>query len=178
MTNIGNSPALNFNFSSSVNTRQFFQTLQIPFGLVPGSFNSTFQLDPNCPFFRIFAGFAGDFSNNGYITSFQFQLAGTPCGGVTYQCWGPDDYDISPGPNPTSGLLITSFLGNDQIIIHSQYAGACSLIGGAYGDGSAGFISRWTALADQVKITTTPCAPASTVNLNSEVMHGVIQAPW
>jgi hypothetical protein len=177
MTNIGNSPALNFNFSSSVNTRQFFQTLQVPGASVPGSFNSTFQLDPNCPFFRIFAGSTA--TSNTFISSFQFSLGGTPCGGITFQTWGGLAYDSSPGPNLTSGLLITPFFGSDVLELHSQYAASCAVISGSnWGGENYGYITRWTALADSLYVVTAPVSVAVVELQNVEVVHGVIQAPW
>jgi hypothetical protein len=178
MTNIGNSPALNFNFSSSVNTRQFYRTAQFAVNATPAPFSSIFQLDPNCPFFRILAGGVGDITTS-YLTSFQFFLGGTPCGGTTIQVWGPDSYDTSTGPNPASGLLITPFLGDDNIVIHSQFGNGCVIVGSSYSSGAfSGFITRWTALADTVSVTTTPCAGTPAVVYPTEIVHGVIQAPW
>jgi hypothetical protein len=179
MTNIGNSPALNFNFSSSVNTRQFYRTAQFAANATPAPFSSIFQLDPNCPFFRILAAGVGAVTTS-YLTSFQFFLGGTPCGGTTFQAWGDDTvYDSSTGPNPASGLLITPFLGDDNIVIHSQFAQGCVIVGSSYSAGDfSGFITRWTALADSVSVTTTPCAGAPAVNAATEIVHGVIQAPW
>jgi hypothetical protein len=170
-------------YSNSANSRIQRANLQVPSGSasVP-PFQSTFGLDGNCPFFRIFAGFltTGD-DGNAFCSTFTFTNGGTVIGSPLSFVWGFDaTYNTSTnGSDPTSGLNIVPFFGDDNIIVHSQYAGICGLIGFASGQNDAnGFISRWTALADKLQVSTAPVGTFTQASANYELFHGVLQQPF
>jgi hypothetical protein len=166
-------------FSGAVNSNINFKTYQGTGTTVFPGLTSSYRPDPNSPFFYIFAGLLGGldgYTKNAFFSTFTFLKGGVQQSQQKIM-WGIDDvYNDTPG----QGFNITPFIGSVQLAVHSPFAGTCGDFGTS-GDGDYnGFVSRWTALCDQVEIQTI-IVPGSTYTdegANYELVHGIIQQPW
>jgi hypothetical protein len=165
------------NFTPSVNTRVFWASQILAAFATPfPTLINTWSLDPKNPFFRIFAaGVGGIQTVNSFATTFQFFNSGASAGDPITCVWGKDTPYLDGG---TVSFPFCYLFGSDIISVHSQYAGACLIIGGATLSVENGFISRWTNLADSVKLTTGSIGAFSDSDTKSEVFHGVLQQQW
>ncbi len=164
-------------YSDAINTRFNYSNLQLGTnGTFPSQFQSTYNIDQRCPFFRIFAGVgATNFPSNALVSTFVFSNGGSVICTVPIM-WGTDGtYNAAA----TVGLNFTPEFGFDSLTAHSQFAGVCTILGAKTpGVESFGFLCRWTALADQLVVTTVAVGIFTVNPNNSEFFQGYIQAPW
>jgi hypothetical protein len=132
-----------------------------------------FQVDPQCPFFYIFAmgGQGTATTGAGFQTKFDFFNGGTPITSTVIG-WGNATV-VNAAGIPFVELITTP---NDGIAYFiDAVSGTCSGVN----PGTLfyqGFIKRWTALADQITVTTAALAAATESSYG--VVHGVLQQPW
>lgn len=169
-------------YSASVNSRQFVGNSQIPINGSFTTFSNTYALDPKQPYFRVFAGIipgtAVTSDLQGFASQYAFTLGGVPSGtGSINVAWGTDTtYNGGLTPCPFSGLNVFFLNTLDLLVAHSQYAYGCIGVSGY--ESTAGFSMRWTALADQVVITTSVIGAPYVPTVATEICHGVLQQPW
>jgi hypothetical protein len=130
----------------------------------------TQPLDPNCPFFYLFAA-GGTGTDLGFYTTFEFSNGGSVCTSKLL-AWG-NSAALDAGRQSTVNVLTTQ---NDgYIYFHDIIGGACTIV--APLEDQQGTLTRWTALADSVKITTV-AVNTVTPALPYGVVTGIIQQPW
>ena len=132
-----------------------------------------FQVDPQCPFFYFFAlgGQATATTGAAFKTQFDCYNGGTPVTS-TFNIWGNAEL-INAAGIPNVSILTTP---NDGI---GYFIDPLSSTCAAVNPGTLfyqGFIKRWTALVDQITVTTSAIAVSTETAYG--VAHGVLQQPW
>jgi len=162
--------------AGAVLTRQLFDTFVIPTATsyVAGQvlLQTNYQVDPNCPFFYIFAVDGANTGALAFNTEFEFSNGGSILTRVS-TAWGHGAAldDVS---QPARLSVITT--PNDgYVYAHDPIGGTCPQV--SPGDDVNGFVKRWSALADKVRVTTTAINTVTT-SVTSTLFHGLIQQPW
>lgn len=161
--------------SASILTRQLQNIFPVN-GTAVGQVMSrdVFQVDPQCPFFYLFAmGGQGDASDgDAFQTQFDFTNGGSPICSIV-NGWG-NQATLNAAGIPFVSVLTTPNDGIGYFI--DVISGTCSSVSPATLFWQ-GFIKRWTALADQITVTTT-ALDASDSGSPYGVVHGILQQPW
>ncbi len=163
--------------SAAILSRQFSELFTLDSAVTAGTIvkQSTFQIDPRCPFFYIFAmgGQADASTGAAFTTKHSFSNGGTSLTDVT-TAWG-NQATLNAGPETFISILTTP---NDGIgYIHDPVSGTCSAVNPGTLD-QEGFIKRWTALADTLTVITTLYADFDFTETPGQYAHGVLQQPW
>lgn len=164
--------------SAAVLTRQLQEVFQAN---APVAVNtvlkvSTVNVDAQCPFFYIFAMGGQSTASEGpaFKTTFEFSNGGTPVTQVVVG-WG-NQASLNGGPDTFVSVLTTP---NDGIgYFHDPVSQTCAAVNPGTLD-LQGFIKRWTALCDTVRITTQLYGAAfDFTDTPFQYVHGVLQQPW
>lgn len=163
--------------SGSILTRQLQRLYLLNSSLADGYVlgRDTFSVDPNCPFFYIFAlgGAATATDGPAFKTTHSFFNGGTSlCDIVT--AWG-NQATLNAGPETFVSILTTP---NDGIgYIHDPVSDTCSAVNPGTLD-QQGFIKRWTALADTCVVSTVLYGDFDFTDDPGQYCHGVLQQPF
>jgi hypothetical protein len=175
----GQSPLANLRYNSAaILSRQLQDVFTVAAGSTPtkGTVLSAkeFTVDPNCPFFYIFAGGALSLVDSSACeTTFQFCNGGSILSSISFG-WGNSavldssgqPFRVSLGTCPNDGIMN----------IHDPNIGNCVEVMGT--DDTQGFIKRWTALCDTVKVSTVLLHDWTSQGTPVGLVHGILQQPW
>lgn len=176
---------LNITATASVNTRRFVDSVIVPPVAAQSTYGqvlqSTFNVDPNNPFFYIFA--CGAAANNisfgeGLPIGSKFEFLQ---GGVTQTSetlwWGNpkglDDASVVP-----FNMSVNLVLNQPALQAHDTVSQSCPYPTPT--DAIAGMITRWSAKCDSIRVTSTIYKAQGFVGNwpTFTLMHGVQQQPW
>ena len=174
-------PALNIlPDPSALTTRVFSNSLYTttPASVLP-FLQDTFNVNGNCPYFSLFAGFIPSNASTSTTTTagvrldFSFLNAGSIVSGGTFVFGDPTE--LAAGLAGNTQAFIMPIIGNVQIAaFQPQASGNCVLFNLNYSNNGGAF--RWSAVANQVQIKTSVVAAAQDNPFT--LVHGVIQQPW
>lgn len=140
--------------------------------------HSTFNPSPSCPYFYLFAGMSMSPSATvtcAFLSSFAFTNAGTPQ--TTANLYWGDAPTLAAwaGTNGYAQPFIVPYIGQGAFQVDSGFAGGCVILQPTYSN--SGIATRWSAVCDQIMVTTTQLVAASADNPIT-VVHGIFQQPW
>lgn len=165
-------------FLPAVNSRKLFSSYLIPENgdLPPIPWlvaTDIFNIDPSSPFFYIFAaGCAGNGVALPTATLFQFMNGGSVVNQETLY-WGTAAQLDEPTILP-SQACINLMIESPAVQMHDTISQTCAYPNS--GNGEQGMITRWSALADSVSVSSTILYNTSEGGYT--LIHGVLQQPW
>lgn len=129
----------------------------------------TVNVDPNCPFFYLFSASPAGANGCAFLSKFEFSSGGSPLTSITV-AWG--DQGLLDG-GPDTFVMLATTPNDGYVYMNDPVSSQCAYV--MPGDLSNGFVIRWSALCDEVRITTSAYADVIYV---AGLVSGIMQQPW